>query len=209
MLKKRPILKMTTLALLAAVGVVLMSYIEIPYPPAPFLKIEVSDFVVMFTFLLFGFKEALLVAVVKTLGDLMFRGAVGPFAVGQITAFIASLSYVFMLYIFNKLIKSDKIGFKVLKYFLVVTGVATIMVIANYFFLTPIFLGKFSFLDMSNDSLASMTGINSYLLSIIILYLPFNFLKGSLISMIAVLFGDVLLNMYRRKLRIEDDYNAT
>ena len=204
MIKDRPILKMTTLALLAAMGVVLMSYIQIPYPLAPFLKIEVSDFVVMFTFLLFGFKEALLVAVIKTLGDLMFRGAVGPYAVGQITAFVASISYVMMLWIINKLIKSDKIGFKALKYFLVVSGVAVIMCIANYFFLTPIFLGQTSFLDMSNDSLSSMTGINSYLLSIIFLYLPFNFLKGALISLIAIFFGDVLLEMYRKKLHMKE-----
>lgn len=203
MLKNRPVLKLTTLALLAAIGVVLMSYIQLPYPPAPFLKIEVSDFVVMFTFLLFGFKEALIVAVVKTLGDLMFRGAVGPFAVGQITALVASLSYVLMLFIASKIIKSEKIGFKVLKYLFVVSGVAIIMVIANYFFLTPIFLGKTSFLDMSNDALSSMTGINSYLLSIIILYLPFNFLKGTLISIIAILFGDILLEMYRKKLKIQ------
>ena len=203
MLKNRPVLKLTTLALLAAIGVVLMSYIQLPYPPAPFLKIEVSDFVVMFTFLLFGFKEALIVAVVKTLGDLMFRGSVGPFAVGQITALVASLSYVLMLFIASKIIKSEKIGFKVLKYLFVVSGVAIIMVIANYFFLTPIFLGKISFLDMSNDALSSMTGINSYLLSIIILYLPFNFLKGTLISIIAILFGDILLEMYRKKLKIQ------
>lgn len=204
MVKNRPILKLTTLALLSALGVVLMSYIEIPYPPAPFLKIEVSDFVVMFTFLLFGFKEALIVAVIKTLGDLMFRGAVGPMAVGQITAFIASISYVMMLFVANKLIRSNKVGFKVIKYLLVVTGVAAIMCVANYFFLTPIFLGKFSFLDMSNDSLSSMTGINSYLLSIVILYLPFNFIKGTLISLIAIFFGDVLLEMYRKKLNMKE-----
>ena len=204
MKKRKSVLKLTTLALLSAIGVILMSYVEIPYPIAPFLKIEVSDFVVIFAFLLFGFKEALIVAVVKTLGDLLFRGPVGPYAVGQITAFIASLSYVLMLWLVNKIIKNNRIGFKVLKYLLIVCGVSIIMCIANYFFLTPIFLGNISFLDMNSDSLASITGVNSYLLSIMALYLPFNFLKGSLISIISILFGDLLLDMYRKKIKAGD-----
>ena len=34
---------MTVIALLSAIGVVLMSILQIPYPVAPFLKIEFSD----------------------------------------------------------------------------------------------------------------------------------------------------------------------
>ena len=65
-MKNKPILKLTILALLAAIGVVLMSYVRIPYF-IEFLKLEVSDFVVMFAFMLFGLKEAVLVAVLHHL----------------------------------------------------------------------------------------------------------------------------------------------
>ena len=96
---------------MAAVGVVLMSYIQFPYPIAPFLKIEFSDFVVIFAYLLFGFKEAFIVAILKTGCDLIIRGpetgGAFPF-VAHITALIASLSYVVAIWFVNKLIKREK-----------------------------------------------------------------------------------------------------
>ena len=66
MSKKRVLFKFTLLAILGALGVVLMSYIQFPYPFAPFLIIEISDFVIILTFLLFGLKEAVIVTLVKT-----------------------------------------------------------------------------------------------------------------------------------------------
>lgn len=207
-MKNKKILKLTTLALLAAVGVVLMSYIQIPYPIAPFLKIEFSDFVVIFAFLLFGFKEALIVAVLKTGCDLLIRGpevgGVFPF-VAHITALLASLAYVFALWIANKIIKKENIGFKIAKYSLVVLMVSAIMTFANYTILTPLFLGEVSFFGIglsegTTSMIANLTGTNNFLLAIIFLYLPFNLLKGTCISIIAVGVGDTLLTMFRSKI---------
>ena len=207
-MKNKKILKLTILSLLAAVGVVLMSYIQIPYPIAPFLKIEFSDFVVIFAFLLFGFKEALIVAVLKTGCDLLIRGpevgGVFPF-VAHITALLASLAYVFALWIANKIIKKEKIGFKIAKYSLVVLMVSAIMTFANYTILTPLFLGEVSFFGIglsegTTSMIANLTGTNNFLLAIIFLYLPFNLLKGICISIIAVGVGDTLLTMFRTKI---------
>lgn len=212
-MKKKSVLKLAVLALLSAIGVILMSYLQIPYPIAPFLKIEFSDFVVIFAFLLFGFKEAFIVAVVKTGCDLLIRGpevgGVYPF-VAHLTALIASLSYVLCLWISNKIIKSDKIGFKIAKYGLVVLMVSTIMTIANYTILTPLFLGEVSFFgiglsEKTMGMIADLTGVNSFFLAIIFLYLPFNLLKGTCISIIAVGIGDTLLYMYRKKMNIRSE----
>lgn len=200
MSKKRALFKFTLLAILGALGVVLMSYIQFPYPFAPFLIIEISDFVIILTFLLFGLKEAIIVTLVKTLGDLMFRGPVGPYGVGQITAFIASMTYCLGMWIVSKLVKKERIGFRILGYASIVLIVTTVMTIANYFVLTPIFLGQFSFLDMTNDSLAQMTGINSYLLSIIALYVPFNLMKGTMVVTVAATAGMAILKIYQKKL---------
>ena len=208
-MKNKKILKLTTLALLSAIGVVLMSYIQIPYPIAPFLKIEFSDFVVIFAFLLFGFKEALIIAILKTGCDLLLRGPeVGgafPF-VAHITALLASLAYVFALWIANKIIKKEAIGFKIAKYSLVVLMVSTLMTFANYTILTPLFLGEISFFGIGLSEgtmgmISNMTGTNSFLLAIIFLYLPFNLLKGTCISVIAVLTGDTLLNVFKSKIK--------
>ena len=207
-MKNKRILKLTVLALLAAVGVVLMSYLQIPYPIAPFLKIEFSDFVVMFAFLLFGFKEALIVAVLKTACDLLIRGpevgGVFPF-VAHLTAFIASITYIVALVIANKLIKGEKLGHKVAKYSLVVVLVSMIMTIANYTILTPLFLGEVSFFgiglsEKTMSTIANLTGRNDFLSAIVVLYLPFNLIKATCISVIAVGIGDTLLAMYRKRI---------
>ena len=208
-MKKNKILKLTILAILAAIGVVLMSYLQIPYPIAPFLKIEFSDFVVIFAFLLFGFKEAFIVAILKTACDLIIRGpetgGAFPF-VAHLTELIASLSYVLALWICSKIIKSDKLGAKIAKYSLVVLIVSSIMTFANYAILTPLFLGEVSIFGIGLSEgtmgmISGMTGIDSFLVSIIVLYLPFNLIKGVCISVIAVGIGDTLLNLYKRKLK--------
>ena len=212
-MKKNSILRLVLLALLSAIGVILMSYLQIPYPIAPFLKIEFSDFVVIFAFLLFGFKESLIVAIVKTGCDLLIRGpevgGVYPF-VAHLTALIASLSYVFALWIVSKIIKSDKIGHKIAKYSLAVLIVSVIMTFANYTILTPLFLGEISFfgIGLSEGVIGAITniaGINNFFLAIVFIYLPFNLLKGVCISVIAVLIGDTLLNLYRKRLDIRGE----
>ncbi len=212
-MKRKSIFKLTVLALLSAIGVILMSYLQIPYPIAPFLKIEFSDFVVIFAFLLFGFKESLIVALVKTGCDLLIRGpevgGVFPF-VAHLTALIASLSYVFALWLVSKFFKSEKIHQKILKYSLVVLIVSTIMTFANYTILTPLFLGEVSFfgIGLSENTMGmitNLTGMNNFFLAIAFLYLPFNLLKGACISVIAVGIGDTLLTMYKKKLKIGDE----
>ena len=212
-MKRKSIFKLTVLALLSAIGVILMSYLQIPYPIAPFLKIEFSDFVVIFAFLLFGFKESLIVALVKTGCDLLIRGpetgGMFPF-VAHITALVASLSYVFALWIVSKFVKSEKVYQKVIKYSLVVLIVSTIMTIANYTILTPLFLGEVSFfgIGLSENTMGmitNLTGMNNFFLAIVFLYLPFNLLKGTCISVIAVGIGDTLLTMYKKKLKIGDE----
>ena len=190
-----------------------MSYLQIPYPIAPFLKIEFSDFVVIFAFLLFGFKEAFIVAVVKTGCDLLLRGPeVGgmfPF-VAHLTALVASLSYVFALWLVSKFIKSEKVHHKILKYSLVVLLVSSIMTLANYTILTPLFLGEVSFFgiglsDKTMGMISGLTGVNNFFLAIVFLYLPFNLLKGTCISVIAVGIGDTLLTMYKKKFKNGDE----
>ena len=212
-MKRKSIFKLTVLELLSAIGVILMSYLQIPYPIAPFLKIEFSDFVVIFAFLLFGFKESLIVALVKTGCDLLIRGpevgGVFPF-VAHLTALIASLSYVFALWLVSKFFKSEKVYQKILKYSLVVLIVSTIMTFANYTILTPLFLGEVSFfgIGLSENTMGmitNLTGMNNFFLAIAFLYLPFNLLKGTCISVIAVGIGDTLLSMYKKKLKIGDE----
>lgn len=210
----RKILKITTLSALAAIGVVLMSYIKIPYPVAPFLQIEISDFVVIYAFLLFGFKEALIVALLKTGCDMLVNGfqTTGggiPFVAHGIALF-ASLVYILAFWIANKIIKSKKLVFSGLKYTIVILIVSTIMTLANYIILTPLYLGEVSFFGIgisegTANALTGLTGTDVYFLANVILYFPFNLLKSSIISITALAIGDTLLALFKNRFHFNSD----
>lgn len=197
MIKTRPIFKLTTLALLSAIGVILMTYVKIPFvPPLQFLEIEISDFIVILALLLFGFKEALIVAVVKTLGQLLLVGPVGLYGVGQITAVIASISYCIGMLLFKKLTNHKNIGYKILGYLSLILLVTSIMTISNYFVLTPIYISTFG---LTTADFVNMVGANNYLTAIIIAYVPFNLLKGAIVAGIAATTGTTIKTIFENK----------
>lgn len=156
-----------------------MVLIEIPYPPAPWLKIEFSDIVILIAFSLYGFKSGLLVAVVKTLCDLLLQGVSGPYAIGQITALVASISYILIVKLLKLDVKNDSKKALVFKFGAVILSVSVILTFANYLFITPIYSGEFFWFQMDGGSSLGYEG--SYIIAVIITYLPFNLLKGSLI----------------------------
>lgn len=156
-----------------------MVLIEIPYPPAPWLKIEISDIVILIAFSLYGFKSGLLVAIVKTLCDLLLQGVSGPYAIGQITALVASIAYVVIVKLLKVDSKNDSKKTLLFKFGIVILSVSTVLTLANYLFITPIYSGEFFWFQMDGGSSLGHEG--SYIIAIIITYLPFNILKGLLI----------------------------
>ena len=175
--------KITTLGILGALGAILMTYIQVPYPPLAFLKIEFSDVVVLIAFLLFGWKEAAFLGVLKAVINALVWGLVGPYGIGQIAAFMASMTYVAGMYLAIKLTIQNK---QWLTMILVVGLVTVVMVIANFFFVTPLYIG----LSLS-EAISFITpesfGFNvggGYIMAILIAYVPFNLIKGVLIMVI-------------------------
>lgn len=199
--KSKDLHKLVTLSILSAIGILLMTFIEIKYPFAPFLKIEFSDVVIFIVFILFGFKSAFLVAVLKTLGDLLLQGVVGPYAIGQITALVASMSYVFLLKITKFNIIEDGPKKIVLKSLIIVSGISIIMTVANYLFLTPIFLGEHFWFQIEDGSMLGFDG--SYLVGVIVTYIPFNIIKGTMNIIMFLLIAPRLLTIYKNQFNKE------
>lgn len=172
--------RIATIGILSALGAVLM-LIEIPYPFIPWLTFDISDVVVLVIFVRYGWKDAALVGILKAVVHLLFKGAVGPIAIGQITAFITSMSYVLGMYITtNRLNLNRYLGAG-----LTVILVTTILTTANYFFITPIYLGGMTYLDVQSWVTPETFGLaagGGYLTAILIAYVPFNLLKGVLIT---------------------------
>ena len=85
--------RMTILAMLSALGFVLMAFAQIPYPFAPWLKIEVSEIVTLIAYALYGLPGGLFVAFVKTALNLAVHGPVG-LGIGDLTALFTSCMFV-------------------------------------------------------------------------------------------------------------------
>jgi riboflavin transporter len=170
--------KISLIGILAGLGAVLMAFIQIPYPPVPFLRIEFSDVVVLLAFLIYGWKEAAFVGLLKALVNALVLGPVGPIAIGQISAFIASMSYVLGLALVLKyLVRTPSL----VRGILIVSLVTSVMVGVNYFFVTPIYFGAWTYLGVRewlNLSSFGLSGTGSYLWTIVVVYTPFNILKG-------------------------------
>ena len=172
--------KMVTLGILSALGAILM-IIEIPYPFVPFLMLDLSDVVVLVIFAFYGWKEAALVGLLKTIIHALTKGAVGPMLIGQITAFIASMSYVFGMYISTNKLNLNRL----LSAVVAVMIVTIILTTANYFFITPIWFGETTYLDIKDWVTPGAFEIDiegGYLFTILIVYVPFNLIKGAIIT---------------------------
>ena len=169
--------KLVTLGVLSALGTVLM-LIEIPYPLVPWLLLDVSDVVVLVVFMLYGWKEAALVGALKALIHIMVKFSGTPYAIGEITAVIASMSYVLGMHITTNKLNLNRLFSAIITVLIITITLTTL----NYLFITPIYFGAWSFIEFKEwiapDYLDVAVGKN-YLTFILVAYVPFNLIKGA------------------------------
>lgn len=186
--------KMILAAALAALGMIL-NLIEIPYPFAPWLNLDLSEIVVLVAVSTLGFKSALFVCICKFFVSILFKGPVGPIAIGQITALIASLTICIVYALMQRKLNVDSIKGYLVAMLVTMFVFAFMMFMINYLFVTPTYLMQkptwFTNLPFNVDigSFNSQYGVNikipgilsflsSYGQAIFIIYFPFNFIKG-------------------------------
>ena len=210
------ITRMCTLAMLAAVGFVLMAFAQFPYPLAPWLKIEVSEIVTLIAYALYGLPGGLFVALIKTLLNLAVHGPVG-LGIGDITAFFTSCVFIFGLFLTSHIFKWFKKGlsFRILSYFVITIIVSVTLTALNAIVITPSYLTVFgpqprfstcfepgviqnvtSYLTGNKN--ADVNGW-TYLGVICSIYFPFNLIKGAACCLIyEVLFNRLIFVFMRR-----------
>lgn len=193
--------KMMMIAILSALGMIL-NLIEIPYPFAPWLNFDLSEIVVLSAVSTMGVIPAIFVCICKFLASILFKGPVGPIAIGQITSLIASLSICMMYYLLKKVLHFKKPWVNyAMNMFLTMLTFAFIMYIINYLFVTPTYLMNkptwytqlpfnvdimaFNKQYGSNISIPSLLNfLSPYAQAIFIIYFPFNFLKGIICAVV-------------------------
>lgn len=130
---------MVEMALFAGVAFVLM-FISIPIIPlVPYMKLDLSDLVVLLGMSLFGPGGAILIAAVKELLYLVATGLDIVNFIGVLTAFIADLALILPI---GALLKQPMPSLK-RQVLAVITGTLSLTVIlsvANWWVITPLYL---------------------------------------------------------------------
>lgn len=193
--------KIALSAVLAALGVIL-GLLEIPYPLAPWLNLDLSEIVVIMAISLLGFKSALFVCVCKFFVSILFKGPVGPLAIGQITALIASLTICCTYYFLSNHLKLKNSNLTYLLNMLITMIIfAVVLFILNYLFVTPTYLMQkptwYTELPFALDINAFnqqygtniiipkfLSFLSPYGQAIFIIYFPFNFIKGIICAIV-------------------------
>jgi len=185
--KKLPTGTTVTIAVLAAISVILY-YLEFPLPFfPPFLKFDFSDLPAIIAALLFSPLVGLLIALLKNLIHLLNTSTGG---VGELANFIVSAAFVLAAG-FYKFKKTKKRA--ILSLLLGTITMTIIACIANYYILIP-FYEKF----MNIEAIISMCGAKSLWEAILIAFVPFNLLKGLVLSIITYLLYKRISHLIRR-----------
>lgn len=195
--------KMVVVAVLSALGIGLMQ-IKIPYF-IPWINIDPSDTVILVSYAITGFWGSLSVALIKALIDFFISGT-GIYGIGQISAFIASMSYVGGLFLFSHVLKMFRKGLvrRIVSYVMISLIVAVIMTAANAIFITPTYINGAGWDSCFNSDTVNMIVQffgqygNSYFIIIFVIYFPFNLIKGAFVcALYELLFNRVIFVTFK------------
>lgn len=191
-MQRNKVTRMTTIAVCAAMGMVLQ-FIAIPFPVFSFLKIDFSDLPVLISMFLFGPAAGIFTAFIRSFLHLLLTGMDPANIVGDIASFIATSVFTLPIYyFFRKGLNRKNKTLGVVSGTLLMTG---IMSIANYLVITPLYLTFFGLTaqKMLGMNLASYVAVG---------VLPFNLIKGLIVSVVFLVFHAKLLPWLSQKQRV-------
>lgn len=170
---------MVEMALFAGVAYVLM-FVSVPIVPiVPYMKLDLSDLVVLLGMSLFGPAGAVLIAAVKELLYFVSTGLDIVNFIGVLTAFIADLAYILPIsYVLKRRAPGQPATLK-RQILAVITGTLTLTVVlslANWWVITPLYLKVWG--------MSLGLPVNKLILLGVI---PFNLLKGIILGILFIL----------------------
>ncbi|RBP89552.1 riboflavin transporter FmnP [Cytobacillus firmus] len=175
-MKKLNIKTMVAIGMLSSISYVLM-LLNFPIPPFPqFLMIDFSDIPALIAALIFGPAAGILVELIKNILDYFMTGSATGVPVGHIANFAAGILFVLpTYYVYSKLKTKKGMTFGLVIGTMVM---AVIMSVLNYLVILPAYTFFLNFPAMSAPEMRTMivTGI-----------LPFNIIKGVIISFVFML----------------------
>lgn len=188
--------------LIGAIAFVVMKF-EFPIiPGVGFLKFDFSDVIITVGTFLFGAWPGVIIAFIRALLSLIFSGFALPSIVGQIAAFLATLSFALPFYYVTRTItqadrKTKKgIVLPILGLIIGILAMTCVLALTNAFLLTPVYavtsvanipaIGSYS--DLYNFTvnvylrqLLHLPSMQAYIFGLIV---PFNLIKGIINSIV-------------------------
>lgn len=173
--KSQKLTKMVVVALLSAVSVVLF-FISFPLPLLPpYLKVDFSDVPALLAALVFSPAIGILIIFIKNFLYFFVSGATDP--VGVVANFIAGVVYIYpVAFMYHRYKKTKNV---VVGLVIGTVAMAAIMSILNYLVIIPAYAWLLGAADMAVPTVKYYTVIGGVL--------PFNFIKGVIVSILFVL----------------------
>lgn len=170
---------MVEMALFAGVAYVLM-FVSVPIIPiVPYMKLDLSDLVVLLGMSLFGPVGAVMIAAVKELLYFVSTGLDIVNFIGVLTAFIADIAYILPIsYVLKRRKQGTQPGLK-RQILAVIVGTLTLTVVlslANWWIITPLYLKVWG--------MSLGLPVNKLVLLGVV---PFNLLKGIILGILFIL----------------------
>lgn len=216
-MKKKQNSGLTNLIAYALIGAIAFVVMKFEFPLIPgvgFLKFDFSDVVITIGTFLFGVWPGVIITLIRSLLSLIFTGFALPSLVGQLAAFLASLSFAIPFYLCAKNVTRENYHTKkgiLLPLCGLVIGIlamTVVLALANAFLITPVYAVSSmanlprinNYQDLYNFTVKNYLGqllhlpsMNAYIFGIIV---PFNLIKGVINSVIVyILFAATLKNI--------------
>lgn len=186
--------KITYTAVFAAIATVLM-YFEFPLPlMPPFLKIDLSGAVILIGAFIFGIKSAVSMILIKDLIHLTQSQTGGS---GELADFLMMTTLVIIAVLIYHLHKSRKIA--LLGCLFGSIAMAGVGMLTNYFLIIPFYsqvMPVEKIFEACRAINPYITGIKEYLIFGV---LPFNLIKGAIITLITMLVYKKLNHFIKEK----------
>ena len=192
-------------ALIGCIAFVVMKF-EFPIiPGVGFLKFDFSDVIITVGMFIFGAVPGVIIALIRMVLSLIFAGFALPSVVGEIAAFLASMSFSLPFYFFSKnvTVENRKTKMGIVKpmcgLIIGILAMTCVMSLTNAFILTPVYavtavpnlpaINSYSALYHFTEKvylgqLLHLPSMQSYIFTIIV---PFNLLKGVINSVVVYL----------------------
>lgn len=182
--------KMVGVAMLAAIGYLLM-FLAFPVIPLfPYMKVDFSDIPILIGTYLFGPIAGITTAFLRSVIHFVTTGGDVANLIGDVTSFVASVAFVMPVYFITK--KSRSKFSLIIGLIVGVLSLTVAMSFMNYLVTLPLYLKVMNF-DIG-------MAFGKYIVTVVV---PFNLIKGGIISVVFMAVHAKLLPWLSKKEGLE------